>query len=156
MAAQSGEFLRILAAVGCLKQSGIFQACIDSVRISQRWFQMPHPLELPRMRSAVVPLVRAGDAVVQELVTHGLPGLATVIGALHGLPEPAAGLRRIEAVRVGGRSLHVVDLPAGKMRAAGFPLSTFAIGGQKECAFARANQYSYPAHFLHSWIFNSL
>ena len=33
------------------------------------------------------------------------------------LAEPAAGLRGVDAVGIGGRSLEVVDLPAGKVRA---------------------------------------
>ena len=78
---------------------------IDRVRIGERRLQMPDSLELPGMRRAVVPLVRAGDAVVDELVIHRLPGLAAVVRALDQLPEPAAGLRRIQAIRIDRRSL---------------------------------------------------
>jgi hypothetical protein len=52
---------------------------VDRVRIGERGLQMPDALELPGMRRAVVPLVRAGDAVVDELVAHRLPGLAAVV-----------------------------------------------------------------------------
>src|SRR5712691_126589 len=97
---------------------------------------MPDALELPGMLGAVVPLVRgegfagARGGVVDELVAlarrhaagrgrHSAPGrlprLAAIARALDHLPEPAAGLRRVQAVRVDGRALHVVDLPAPKV-----------------------------------------
>ncbi len=63
---------------------------------------------------AVVPLMGARHAVVDELVADRLPGLAAVVGALDHLTEPAARLRGVEAVRVDGRALEVVDLPAPK------------------------------------------
>ena len=128
---------------------------------------MPHALELPRVLRAVVPLVRGERlavfrrSVVNELVArarrHGLrpglyfasgrlPGLAAVVGALDDLPEPAAGLRRIEAVGIDGRPLDVVHLPAGEMGAADVPLFALAVRRQNERAFARANQDSYSAH----------
>ena len=107
---------------------------------------MPDALELPGVRRAVVPLVRAGDAVVDELVAHRLPRLAAVVGALDHLPEPAAGLRRIQPVRVGGRALEVVDLPAGKVGAADVPPLALAVRRQDERALARPNQYPYSAH----------
>ena len=43
-------------------------------------------------RRSVVPLVGSGVAVVDELVAHGFPRLAAIVGALHLLSEPAAGL----------------------------------------------------------------
>ena len=88
------------------------------------------------MLRAVVPLVRAGDAVVDELVADRLPGLAAVVGALDHLPEPAAGLRRIEPVRVNGRAFEVIDLPARKVRAADVPLLALAVRGQDERALS--------------------
>ena len=121
MAAQSRKLLPVLAAVGRAEQGGVFDAGVDRVRIGQRRLEVPDALELPRVRRAVVPLVRAGDAVVDELVADRLPGLAAVVGALDQLPEPAAGLRGIQPIRVGGRSLEVVDLPAAKMRTADVP-----------------------------------
>src|ERR1044072_1464202 len=96
---------------------------------------MPDAFELPRMRSSVVKLVRRERLtgflrrVVNELIAlahrhpfgRGLrrpggrsrlePGLAAIVGALNDLTKPAAGLRRIDAVRVHGRTLHVVNLP---------------------------------------------
>ena len=116
------------------------------VRIGQRRLEMPDPLELPGMRRAVVPLVGAGLAVVDELVAHRLPGLAAVVGALDHLPEPAAGLRGIQPVRVGRRALHVVDLPAPEVGTADVPLLAFAVGGQDEGALPCTDQDPYLAH----------
>ena len=146
VAAQPGEFLPGLPAVGRAEQGGVFDPGVDRVRIGQRRFEMPDPLELPGMRRAVVPLVRAGDAVVDELVAHRLPGLAAVVRALDQLPEPAAGLRRIQPIRVGRRSLEVIDLPAPEMGTADVPLLALSVRRQDECALARADQYPYFAH----------
>ena len=127
VAAQSGQLLPGLAAVGRAEQGGVFHPGVDRVRIGQRRLEMPDALELPGVRRAVVPLVRAGDAVVDELVAHRLPRLAAVVGALDHLPEPAAGLRRVQPVRIDGRSLEVVDLPARKVRAADVPPFALAV-----------------------------
>ena len=105
---------QVCAAVGRAEQGGVFHAGVDRVRIGQRRLQMPDALELPGMRRAVVPLMRAGNAVVRELVADRLPGLAAIVGALDHLAEPAAGLRGIQAVRIGRRALQVVDLPAAR------------------------------------------
>ena len=91
-----------LPAVGGAEESGILDAGVHRVGVSERRLQVPDPLELPGMSRAVVPLVRAGNAVVGELVAHGLPGLAPVVGALDHLAEPAAGLGGVEPVRIGG------------------------------------------------------
>ena len=114
VAAQSGEFLPGLAAVGGAEEGGVFDAGVDGVGIGERRLEMPDALELPGVRRAVVPLVRAGNAVVDELVADRLPGLAAVARALDQLAEPAAGLRGVEAVRIDGRALEVVDLPAAR------------------------------------------
>ena len=115
----------VCAAVGRAEQGGVFHPGVDGVRIGQRRLEMPDALELPGVLRAVVPLVRAGDAVVRELVADRLPRLAAVVGALDHLPEPAAGLRRIQPVRVGGRALEVVDLPAREVGAATSHCSRF-------------------------------
>src|ERR1700730_14430020 len=107
---------------------------------------MPDALELPGVRLAVVPHVRAGDAVVHELVAHGIPRLATVVGALDHLPEPAAGLRRIQPVRVNGRALQMVDLPTPKVRAADLPPLALAVRCQDERALPCTHQNPYSAH----------
>src|SRR5262249_13744013 len=102
--------------------------------------------EVPGMRRAVVPEVRAGHALVDELVADRLPGLAAVARALDDLSEPAARLRRVQSVRVGRRSLHVIDLPAAEVRAADVPLLAPAVRGHDERALARTYQHAYSAH----------
>src|SRR6185369_16456282 len=112
---------------------------------------MPHSLELPRMWSAVIKLVcrerLAGflRRVVNKFITlahrHSFgrgrrrsggrprlePGLAAIVRALNDLTKPAAGLRREDAVRVHTRTLHVVNLPSGKVRPTNVPLFTLSI-----------------------------
>src|SRR5262249_60606586 len=73
-------------------------------------------------------------------------GLPAVIRALDHLPEPAARLGGIDPVRIGGRGLHVVDLPASEMGAADVPGLALAVGGEDERALARAHEYPYSAH----------
>src|SRR5450432_1179215 len=109
---------------------------------------MPDALELPRMLRAVVPLVRARDAVVDKLIADRLPRLPAVVRALNLLPEPAAGLRRIQPVRVNRRTLHVINFPPRKVRAADFPSFAFSVRGQNERSLSCANQYPYLAHCL--------
>ena len=135
-----GSSCQFLPAVGGAENRGVFHAGVDRVRIGERGLQVPDALELPGMRRAVVPLVRAGHAVVDELVADRLPRLAAVVGALDHLPEPAARLRRVEPVRIGRRTLHVIDLPAGEMGAADVPLFALAVRRQNECALLRADQ----------------
>src|SRR5208282_1077065 len=143
VAAQAGEFLPVFAAIGGAEQCGIFHAGVDRVGIGERWLQMPYAFELPGMLRAVVPLVRgellAGcvRGVVDELVagrrgrtgsgqfsrrcTGLMPGFAAVVGALDQLAKPAAGLRCVKAIRIGGRALQMINLPAGKVRTADLP-----------------------------------
>src|SRR5438128_3905188 len=170
VAAQSGEFLPVLPAVGRAEQGGVFHAGVDRVRISQRRFQMPYALELPGLRRAVVPLVRgerlAGfrRRVVNKLVGLGLghalwgggrfargcsglvPGLATVIRALNDLPEPAARLRRIKPIRIRGSSLEMIHFPARKVGTADVPPLALSVRREDERALPCPNQYSYSAH----------
>src|ERR1044072_4588054 len=118
---------------------------------------MPDAFELPRVLSVFIKLMR-GDrfagflgSVVNEFIAlarwHTLlvhcwqagrrsrlkPGLGTVVRALNDLAEPAAGLRRVDAVRIRGRAFDVVDLPAGEVRATHVPIFTFSIRSQNEC-----------------------
>ena len=78
VAAQAGEFLPVLAAVGGAEQGGVFDSGVDGVGIGERRLQMPDALELPGMLRAVVQLVRGqrlaglGGRVVDELVALGL------------------------------------------------------------------------------------
>src|SRR5207248_9803954 len=98
---------------------------------------MPDPLELPWMLCAVVPLVRARDAVVNEFVTFAhrhtlrsccrsaarrVPGFSAVIGALNNLSKPGAVLRRIEPVRINRRPFDMINFPARKTRPVHFPV----------------------------------
>src|SRR5258708_1342768 len=143
VAPQPGRVLPRLPAIARPKQPGGFHPGVDRVRIGERRLEMPDALELPGMLRAVVPLVRgegfAGPRrrVVDELValarghTPGrrretaartLPRLAAVAGTLDHLAEPAARLRRVQAVRIGGRSLDGIHLPSRQMRAADVPL----------------------------------
>src|ERR1017187_1809714 len=122
---------------------------------------MPDAFELPRMLRAVVPQVGAHCALVNEFVAlalghtvgrscrpaaWGLPSFTAIVGPLDDLPEPATALRRVQAVRVNGRTLHMIDLPTAKLEAADIPLFALAIRGQDERALPCANQDSYFAH----------
>src|SRR6266851_5123805 len=128
---------------------------------------MPDALEDPGLLGAVVELVGherlAGfrRVVVDELVAFarrhaagrgrdsaagGIPGLASVIGALDHLTKPAARLRRVDAVGIHGRPLEVVHLPAGEVRAGDFPALALPIGRQDERAFACTHEDPNSAH----------
>src|SRR5215469_7116113 len=107
---------------------------------------MPDPFEFPRMLGAVVPFVRAGHACVFKLVADRFPSLATVIGSLQHLTEPACVLRRIQTIRINGRPVHMIDLPTGEMRSANFPLVTLPVRSQNKSSLPGTNQNSYLAH----------
>src|SRR5262249_42555182 len=110
---------------------------IHGVGLAQRRLEVPRALELPRMRCAVVPLMRARRAVVDELVVDGFPRRPTVARALDELTEPRRALRAVDAVRIGWRSLEVIDLPAAEVRSADVPPVALPVGCQHERAFAR-------------------
>src|SRR2546427_1151973 len=128
---------------------------------------MPDALELPGMLRAVVPLMRGEGLarlrgrVVGELVAlafreafrglfqhtcRRLPRLAAVAGALDDLSEPPARLRRVQPVRIGGGSPHVIDLPAPAMRAAPVPLFSLSLPPQDESTPSGAPQNPYTPH----------
>src|ERR1044072_5618190 len=112
---------------------------------------MPDAFELPWMWRAVVPLMRRerfaalSASVVNKLIalthrhsfgrgnrqaggrTRLKPRLTAVVRALNDLSQPAAGLRCVNAVRIGGRTFDVIDLPSGKVRATDVPFFTFSI-----------------------------
>src|SRR2546422_2661683 len=75
-----------------------------------------------------------------------LPRLAAVAGALDDLSEPPARLRRVQPVRIGGGSLHVIDLPAPEVRGAHVPLFSLAVPGQDERTPAGAHQNPHTPH----------
>src|SRR5438132_14240361 len=106
---------------------------------------MPDPGELEGPLRSVVPEVIADGTLVRELVTHHLPHLTAVAGALDHLAEPAAGLRGVDPVRIGGRSLQMVDIPAPEVRAAHIPPLALYVRGQDDCALTCAVQYYYTA-----------
>src|SRR5438105_15721986 len=133
---------------------------------------MPDAFELPGVLRAVVPLVRRKRLtalrarIVDELVALAfrralwsrrrlagrcprlVPGFAAVIGALDDLPEPAAGLRCVDAVGSKRRTLHVIDIPPGKVGAADVPELALAVRCQNERALARTDENPYAAHSL--------
>ncbi len=57
VAAESGKFVPVLAAVGGFEEGGVFDAGVDEIRIGVRRFQMPDALEFPGMLRAVIKLV---------------------------------------------------------------------------------------------------
>ena len=75
-----------------------------------------------------------------------VPRFAAVIRTLDDLPEPAARLRRVNAVRVSRRTFEVINFPAREVRAADFPVLALAIRRQDERAFFCADQDSDFAH----------
>src|SRR5262245_66133405 len=151
MAAQSRYFLPGLRAVGRAEQGGVLNSSVNRVRIVERRFEMPYPFEFPGPWRAVIELVRgerlAGlwrriiDKLVALALEHALrssgrfarrrsrlvPSLSIVIRALNDLAEPAARLRCIDSIRVGGRSLQVINLPARKKRRANVPPFPFSV-----------------------------
>ncbi len=141
---------------------------------------MPDAFELPRVLSAVIKLMGgqrpAGfrGGVVNEFIAlalgHSLrrrgrfaggsarlvPGFAAVVGALDDLPKPAAGLRRVDPVRIRGRALQVIHFPAAEQRPADIPLLALAVGSEDERAFLRADQNPNAAHWILPWEFLGL
>jgi hypothetical protein len=144
--AQAGELGPGCAAVGGAEERGVFHAGVAGVGVGERGLKVPDALELPRMRGAVVPLVRAGGAVVGELVVDGSPGDAAVVGALNLLAEPAGGLRGVDAVGVGGRALEVVHLPAGEVRLRDLPVLALGVSGEDEGTFLGADEEADGGH----------
>src|SRR5215213_2042277 len=100
---------------------------------------MPDAFELPGVLRAVIPLVRAGDTVVDEFVPHRVPRSAAVVRALHRLPEPPARLRGIKPVLINRRTLWVIHLPACEVGTTDIPPFTLLIRCQYERALARTN-----------------
>src|SRR5262249_39245424 len=143
---QTRQFFPVLAAVRRSKDGGIFHSRVDRLRIGERWFQMPDAFELPRMRSAVVPLMSAGDAGIGKRLADRLPRLSAVIGPLHELTKPTRRLRCVEPVRLDRRTLEMINLPAAEMRAANVPPLAFAVCRQDERPFASADQNTNSAH----------
>ena len=136
MAAQSGELMPCHATVRRPEQRRVLDAGVPGVRIVEGRFKMPDAGKLPGVLGTVIPLVRRerlsclGGHVVDKLVAFALwhtagvgfagravrtglrPGLAAVVRSLNDLAKPARSLRGENPVRVHGRGIDVVDLPA--------------------------------------------
>src|SRR5918999_4434425 len=154
-------------AIGGAEQCCIFNPGVNGVRIGERRFQVPNALEFPGTLRAVVPLM-GGErrssfrrGVVNKLVARSgrwsvgighllaagrAPGPAAVVGTLNDLPEPAARLRSVDALRVRGRAFEMVDLPASEVRPVHLPALARAVGSENEGALPRSYEESYTAH----------
>src|SRR5579884_170034 len=99
---------------------------------------MPDAFELPGVLRAIIPLMRAGNAVVNKFVAFAfghavgasqffgaaprrVPGFTAVIGALNDLAKPAAGLRGVNSVRSHGRPSLLIRRGSRKMRRGAHP-----------------------------------
>src|SRR5262249_8155462 len=98
------------------------------------------------MGRSVVPLVRAGDAVILEPVARWRPGLATVVRALDELPEPAGALRRVQPIGIRGRAFQMVHLPAPEEGTADAPPLPLPVRREDEPSLPRADQHPYATH----------
>ena len=88
---------------------------------------MPDPLEFPRMRCAIIPLMRAGNAIISKLVARRFPGFPAIVGALDHLPEPTAGLRGVDSIGIDGRTFEMVDFPSAKVGTGDIPMFTVGV-----------------------------
>src|SRR5436190_1601053 len=109
MLSKAGELSPGLTSVRRLEHRGVFNACVNRIRVGQRGLEMPDALELPRMWCSVVPLVSSWHAGVGEFVVDGLPGLAAVVRSLNHLAEPTGRLGGVNPIRISRRSLDVID-----------------------------------------------
>ena len=55
MAAEPGQLVPGFPGVAGAKQGSVFDAGVDRVRIGERRFEVPNPLEFPGMGRAVIP-----------------------------------------------------------------------------------------------------
>src|SRR5262249_16089189 len=114
--AHSRKFVPGLTTVGRAKQRSVFDTGIDGVGLVGSRLEMPDLFELPRLRSAVIKLVRRElfsgffGSIVNKLIAlafrHAVwrgcrlaggrsrlkPRLAAVVRALNDLSKPATGL----------------------------------------------------------------
>src|SRR5688572_16034284 len=135
-----------LPAIGCFKQRGVFDPGVHRVRVAQRWLEMPHALELPRMRGAVVPLMGSRHAFLSKFVADGVPRLSAIARSLHHLAVPAGRLGCINAIWIDPRPFQVINLPTREMRAGNIPSRPLAISRQNKCALAGTAQHANSAH----------
>src|SRR5207248_9547385 len=66
--AQTGKFAPRFAAVFRFEKRCVFHAGVNMIDIVERRLEMPDAFEFPRVLRAVVPLMRARNSVVNELV----------------------------------------------------------------------------------------
>src|SRR5207248_10678116 len=137
MIAKPRQLLPCLASVDGTEERRVLDAGEDRVRVSQRRLQVPDARELPGVLRAVVPLMLAGNAVVGELIADRFPRLRTVVRALHYLPVPTSGLRRVHPLRIARRRLQLVDLAAREQRALHAPFVPRSIRRPNDCALSR-------------------
>src|SRR5207247_2686165 len=103
--AQAGHLGPSRASVTGGEQRRVLDARIDHLGVTQRGLDVPNALELPRVRRAVVPGMRARGAFVLEVVAGGFPGLAPVVGPWQHLTEPPARFRALEPFGVARATL---------------------------------------------------
>ncbi len=144
--AQARHLLPGLARVLRDEQRRVLDAGVHRVGVAERGLDVPHALERPRLRRAVVEQVRAGIAVVGEFIADGLPRPAAVVRTLHELPEPTARLRGVDAVGHHRRALQVVHLEAREVGALHRPVLALAVGGEDEGALLGADEDSNSTH----------
>src|SRR5260370_242175 len=75
-----------------------------------------------------------------------VPGLAGIVGALNDLPERAAGLRRVDSIRIDGRGIQMIHFPAAKKRTLDVPFLALAVPGQDKRTFLCTDQDADPTH----------
>ena len=141
--AQAGQLVPRRAAVGRAEEGRVLDAGVDRVGIGQRRLEVPHALELPRVRRAVVPLVRARAR--RRMRTCCRPGSKVLPPSSErwiSCPNQPLRLRHVDPVRIDRRALEVVDLPAGEVRAADVPVAPLAVGREDEGTLAGADQDS--------------
>src|SRR5690242_2604706 len=109
-----------LGAVRSPEEGRIFDPGVNRIRVGQGWFEMPDPLEFPRVLGAIIPLMGSRIALVVEVFADCFPSFAAVIRALNDLAKPAACLRGINSVWINRRTFEVIHFPACKMWAADF------------------------------------
>src|SRR6185436_11003586 len=144
--AEAGELGPRRSAVLRPEQGRVLHTRVDGVGVVLRRLEVPDALELPGVRRAVIPLVRPGDAFVGERVADGVPREAAVARALHDLAEPAARLRGVDAVGIGGRSLDVIDLPPREVGALDLEALPLPVRRENERSLPRSDQDPDSAH----------
>ena len=147
VAAQPGQLLPGLAAVGRTEQRGVLDAGVDRVRDRSATARGARPARTPT--GAGVPsyhrCVPVGPSYTNLLPTASQvlpPSLERWITC----PNQLARLRGVQPIRIGRRSLEVVDLPAPEVGPADVPLLPRAVRRRERTRPSRPDQDSYPAH----------